>query len=88
MRFADPVNIGHSVPALMDTLETRWMKRSVAKRNCVPTTKTAQETEYAKNTDALHHWNHVAWQTSIANPVRFVSMDSVRLLVRRVILVD
>ena len=57
MRFADPVNIGHSVPALMDTLETRWMKRSVAKRNCVPTTKTAQETEYAKNTDVLHHWN-------------------------------
>ena len=117
MRFADPVNIGHSVPALMDTLETRWMKRSVAKRNCVPTTKTAQETEYAKNTDALHHWNvsipnntvhlyellyfilgnhqlssfvfqHVAWQTSIANPVRFVSMGNVRLLVRRVILVD
>ena len=57
MRFADPVNIGHSVPALMDTLETRWMKRLVAKRNCVPTTKTAQETEYAKNTDALRHWN-------------------------------
>ena len=67
MRFADPVNIGHSVPALMDTLETRWMKRSVAKRNCVPTTKTAQETEYAKNTDALHHWNvsipnNTAWK--------------------------
>ena len=57
MRFADPVNIARSVPALMDTLETRWMKRLVARRNCVPTTKTAQETECAKNTDALHHWN-------------------------------
>ena len=57
MLFADQVNIAHSVPALMDTLETRWMKRSVARRNCVPTTKTAPETEYAKNTDALHHWN-------------------------------
>ena len=57
MRFADQVNIARSVPAPMDTLETRWMKRSVAKRNCVPTTRIAQETEYAKNTDALHHWN-------------------------------
>ena len=67
MRFAGPVNIGHSVPALMDILEIRWMKRSVAKRNCARTTKTAQETEYAKNTDALHHWNvsitnNTAWK--------------------------
>ena len=57
MRFADQVSIARSVPAPMDTLETRWMKRSVAKRNCARTTKTAQETECAKNTDALHHWN-------------------------------
>jgi hypothetical protein len=86
--FVDQVNTDHSVPALKDFLVTLLMKKLAAKRNYVPIIKIVQVIVFVKNTDVSLHWKLVVWQTSTANPVKFVSMDNVRPLVKQGIHAD